>query len=130
MALTLSYLYTLTIHLNARAVIGAAWIFSSTSRPPGRERAPLNVEGNSRPLLSRKKNLRVYNNIAWAWSTSNYRRGAKGEEKIAAGFERRETVTTVVGGQEVTWVERRLVVRSLAHAQAAEAALGRRSGIS
>jgi hypothetical protein len=72
----------------------------------------------------------VYKNIAWACSTSNYRRGAKGEEKIAAGFERRETVTTVVGGQEVTWVERRLVVRSLAHAQAAEAVLGRRSGIS
>lgn len=76
-----------------------------------------------------QESLDAYLKAVWVEEqalTPVYRRGAKGEEKIAEGFERRETVTTVVGGQEVTWVERRLVVRSLAHAQAAEVALGRR----
>ncbi|MBU4226115.1 MAG: IS1634 family transposase [Chloroflexi bacterium] len=48
------------------------------------------------------------------------------KEKIAEGFERRETLTTVVAGKEETWIERRLVVRSLSHAKAAEAALRNR----
>lgn len=59
--------------------------------------------------------------------TPVYRCGATGkEEKIAEGFERRETLTAVVAGKEQTWVERRLVVRSLAHARSAATALQRR----
>jgi len=56
--------------------------------------------------------------------TSVERRDANGElEKIAEGYECQETMAATVNGQEVTWVERRLIVRSLAHAKAAEAAL-------
>jgi transposase len=56
--------------------------------------------------------------------TPVYRSGTDGKkEKIAEGFERSQRLTAVVGGQEVTWVERHLVVRSLAHAKAATAAL-------
>ncbi|MFZ5515895.1 MAG: IS1634 family transposase, partial [Candidatus Zhuqueibacterota bacterium] len=44
-------------------------------------------------------------------------------EKIAEGYESQETLTAVINGQEVKWIERRLIVRSLAHAKAAEAAL-------
>lgn len=47
-------------------------------------------------------------------------------EKIAEGFERTETLTATVAGEAVTWVERRLVVRSLAQAQTAVAALNER----
>ena len=42
---------------------------------------------------------------------------------VAAGYERTENLTTIVAGKNVTWVERRLVVRSLAQAHAAEVAL-------
>ena len=42
---------------------------------------------------------------------------------VAEGYERAESLTTIVGEKSVTWMERRLVVRSLAQAHAAEAAL-------
>jgi transposase len=47
-------------------------------------------------------------------------------EKVAEGFELSETITAWVGEQEVRWLERRLVIHSLAHAKAAEAALNGR----
>ena len=51
-------------------------------------------------------------------------RGADGKmEKVAEGFELSETITAWVEEQEVRWLERRLVIHSLAHAKAAEAAL-------
>lgn len=46
-------------------------------------------------------------------------------EPIAVGYERAVTVTAAVAGKEVSWVERRLVVRSLAQAKAGEATLRR-----
>lgn len=53
-----------------------------------------------------------------------YRSRAEGEqEPIATGFERSEALTAIVDGQEIAWSERRLVIRSLAHAKAAEAGL-------
>lgn len=59
--------------------------------------------------------------------TPVYRRGDTGqEEKIAVGFERSQTLSAVVGEEEITWVERQLVIHSLAQAQAAETALRRR----
>jgi len=44
-------------------------------------------------------------------------------ERIAEGYEREETVRGVVGEASLTWTERRLVIRSLPQARAAEAAL-------
>jgi transposase len=44
-------------------------------------------------------------------------------EVIAEGYEREERVTAVVDGATVTWMERRLVVRSRRQARAGEAAL-------
>jgi transposase len=59
--------------------------------------------------------------------TSVYREKASGEQElIAEGYERLETLTAVVEGETITWTERRLVVRSLKHAQAAERALRKR----
>lgn len=59
--------------------------------------------------------------------TSVERRNAEGQwEKIAEGYETQESLTAVYDGQEVKWTERRLIVRSLAHAQAAETALCQR----
>jgi len=56
--------------------------------------------------------------------TTVERRGADGKQgKIAEGFERYVTLTAAVGDKEIVWVERQLVIRSLAHAKAAEAAL-------
>ena len=53
-----------------------------------------------------------------------YRSRAEGEqEPIATGFERSEALTAIVDGQAIAWSERRLVIRSLAHAKAAEAGL-------
>lgn len=53
-----------------------------------------------------------------------YRSRAEGEqEPIATGFERSEALTAIVDGQAIAWRERRLVIRSLAHAKAAEAGL-------
>ncbi len=45
------------------------------------------------------------------------------QERIAEGYERLEVLTAMVDGQPITWTERRLVLRSLSQAQAAEAAL-------
>jgi transposase len=45
------------------------------------------------------------------------------QEQIAEGYERLEELTTVAEGKPLTWTERRLVVRSIRQAQAAEAAL-------
>lgn len=42
---------------------------------------------------------------------------------LADGYEWNDALTTTVGGTRVSWSERRLLVRSLAHAQAAETAL-------
>jgi len=59
--------------------------------------------------------------------TSVYREKASGEQElIAEGYERLETLTAVVEGETTTWAERRLVIRSLKHAQAAERALRKR----
>jgi hypothetical protein len=59
--------------------------------------------------------------------TTVERRGSGGKlEKIAEGFERRETLTAMYAGKELVWEERRLVVRSLSHAKAAAAALDAR----
>lgn len=56
--------------------------------------------------------------------TDIYRQKEDGEqERIAEGFERLETLTAEVDGETITWTERRLVVRSLKRAQAAEKAL-------
>jgi len=56
--------------------------------------------------------------------TDIYRQKGDGEqERIAEGFERLETLTAEVDGETITWVERRLVVRSLKQAQRAEKAL-------
>ncbi|MGI8446953.1 MAG: IS1634 family transposase [Streptosporangiaceae bacterium] len=52
------------------------------------------------------------------------RTAADGQERvIAEGFEQQERLSVQVAGQEVTWDERRLIVRSPAHARAAEQAL-------
>ena len=48
------------------------------------------------------------------------------EEKIAEGFARSRTLSAVVDGKDITWVERQLIIRSLAQARAAEKALRRR----
>ncbi len=59
--------------------------------------------------------------------TPVYRQDNSGqEEKIAEGFERSQTLSAVVDGKDITWVERQLVIRSLAQAQAGETALRRR----
>ena len=56
--------------------------------------------------------------------TTIERRGANGKlEKIAEGFESCQTLTAIYEGKEIVWDERQLVVRSLAHAKAAETAL-------
>jgi transposase len=44
-------------------------------------------------------------------------------EQIAEGYEVQEPLTAVVAGETCTWTERRLVIRSLAQAQAGETAL-------
>jgi transposase len=57
-----------------------------------------------------------------------WRPGAKGqpEELVAEGFCVDVELTALVGKKEVTWTERRWLVRSIAHAQAQETALERR----
>jgi len=56
--------------------------------------------------------------------TDIYRQREDGEpERIAEGFERVETLVAEMDGETVTWVERRLVVRSLKQAKRAEKAL-------
>ena len=56
--------------------------------------------------------------------TSVYREKEDGQrEWVAEGYERTEPLTAEVKGETVTWSERRLVIRSLQHARAAEKAL-------
>jgi transposase len=56
--------------------------------------------------------------------TSVFRKDERGEPKlIAQGYEREIPMSVEVEGKQREWTERRLVVRSLRHAQAAEAAL-------
>ncbi len=53
-----------------------------------------------------------------------YREKENGEpERVAEGYERLEVLTAVVNGETITWTERRLVLRSLKAARAAEEAL-------
>lgn len=67
--------------------------------------------------------------LAPIWSaeqslTPVYREPVKDQpELVAEGYERSEVITAVVEGQTLSWVERRLVVRSLKHARASERAL-------
>jgi transposase len=59
--------------------------------------------------------------------TPVYRQDNTGQEKkIAEGFERSQALCAVVEGQEITWIERQVIIRSLAQAEAAEMALQRR----
>jgi transposase len=58
--------------------------------------------------------------------TPIYRSKADGEEKIAEGFEREESLSAVVDGKDVRWSERRLFIRSFQFAKAAETALRER----
>jgi len=56
-----------------------------------------------------------------------YRCNRKGEsEKIAEGFELVETVTEETDGKTITWEERRLVIRSIKHAESQERSLNKR----
>ena len=71
--------------------------------------------------------LESYLQPVWAGKqdlTRVYRVDENGERiQVAEGYERAENLTASVAGETVTWVERRLVVRSLAQAHAAEIAL-------
>jgi transposase len=71
------------------------------------------LDGYLQPVWDRKQSLtrveRIDENGEKVW--------------VAEGYERTETLTTLVGEKSVTWVERRLVVRSLAQTHAAEVAL-------
>jgi transposase len=59
--------------------------------------------------------------------TPVYRNNEEGKpELIAEGFERSQTLTAEVEGKEVTWAERRLIIRSLRVAQAEEKGLRNR----
>ena len=56
-----------------------------------------------------------------------YRESVDGQEKpIAEGFEQRETLTAEVDEEMQVWAERRLIIRSRAHAKSAETALKKR----
>jgi transposase len=56
-----------------------------------------------------------------------YRCNEKGEQiQIAEGFEVTETVTGQIDGETISWEERRLVIRSIKHAEAQEKALNER----
>lgn len=59
--------------------------------------------------------------------TAVYREGRDGQRKrIAEGYEREVVLVAQVDGQTITWTERRLVMRSLRQAQAAETRLWKR----
>jgi len=59
--------------------------------------------------------------------TAIYRTNAEGEEeKIAEGFEQAESLSATLDGKDVTWSERRMVIRSFQSAKAAESALRQR----
>ncbi len=71
--------------------------------------------------------LETYLQPVWAGKqslTSVYRTQEDGQqERIAEGYELKATLTATVGEETITWVERRLVIRSLRHARASELAL-------
>jgi len=71
--------------------------------------------------------LETYLEPVWSGQqalTAVERQVASGKlEKIAEGFEFCVTHTAEVAGEKISWEERRLVIRSLAHAKAAEEAL-------
>jgi transposase len=71
--------------------------------------------------------LDTYLQAVWAGQqplTPIYQEREDGKrERIAEGYERWENLTAVVEGESVTWTERRLIVRSVQQAHAAEAAL-------
>jgi transposase len=73
------------------------------------------------------ESLETYLKPVWAGEqelTSVYRTPPEGQpEKIAEGYELTQTLTATVKDKPITWVERWLVVRSLRHARASEAAL-------
>jgi len=74
------------------------------------------LEGYLRPVWSGEQAL-----------TLVCRTNAQGEkEQIAEGFEREESMTATVGGKEITWIERRLLVRSFMYAKASATALRER----
>ena len=60
-----------------------------------------------------------------------YRESPGGEsEQIAEGYERQVAMSCEANGDSQSWTERRLVVRSLRHAKAAEASLRTRVALS
>ena len=71
--------------------------------------------------------LEAYLTPVWAGKqrlTPIYREKEDGQQElIAEGYEQQEVMTAVVAGETVTWTERRLVIRSLKQARAAERAL-------
>jgi transposase len=73
------------------------------------------LEAHLRPVWSGEQPL-----------TPVYRINAQEEEQIAEGFEREEGLTAIVEGEEITWIERRLFVRSFMQAKAATTALQER----
>lgn len=59
--------------------------------------------------------------------TPVYKEDTRGEQQlIAEGFERFEEVSVTHNGQTFSWTERRLIVRSLRHAEVQKASLNRR----
>lgn len=71
------------------------------------------LESYLKPVWAKKQSL-----------TPVYRVDENGERvQVAEGYERVENLSATVAGKDVTWKERRLVVRSLAQAHAAETAL-------
>ena len=71
------------------------------------------LEGYLEPVWAKKQSL-----------TPVYRVEENGERvQVAEGYEREENLSATVAEKAVTWKERRLVVRSLAQAHAAETAL-------
>jgi len=76
------------------------------------------------------EDLEAYLRPVWSGEqslTPVYRTNPQGEEeKIAEGFEREEGLTAMVEGEEITWTERRLFVRSFMQAKAATTALRER----
>jgi transposase len=72
------------------------------------------LETYLRPIWAEQQPLTP---IYWENQESSERR------LIAEGYDRLASLTAVVDGETITWVERRLVVRSLQQAQAAEKAL-------
>ena len=70
--------------------------------------------------------LDTYLKLVWAGEqelTPVFRPTPEGQpEKISEGYELTQTLTTTVEDKPITWVERWLVIRSLRHARASEAA--------